>query len=121
MRQPDGMLRSRGRTVRTGLIAVIGLATWWLRRSVQLLQRRLERSGKTLNRARRRRCESRRQATCSRHCPRLTDRFRTMTGIESSVTFGASGQLAEQIKQGAPFDVFLSANESFVRDLAVPG
>ena len=38
-----------------------------------------------------------------------------------TLTFGASGQLAEQIKQGAPFDVFLAANESFVRDLADQG
>ncbi len=53
--------------------------------------------------------------------PEVTNRFQTMTGIESSVTFGASGQLAEQIKQGAPFDIFLSANESFVRDLAAGG
>lgn len=33
------------------------------------------------------------------------------------VTFGASGQLAEQIRRGAPFDVFLSANMKFVKDL----
>ena len=54
-------------------------------------------------------------------CPSLTDRFQATTGIVASITFGASGQLAEQIKQGAPFDVFLSANESFVRDLAAAG
>ena len=53
--------------------------------------------------------------------PKLADRFRSLTGISSSITFGASGQLAEQIKQGAPFDVFLSANESFVRKLAEEG
>jgi molybdate transport system substrate-binding protein len=35
--------------------------------------------------------------------------------------FQASGQLAEQIKQGAPFDVFFSANEAFVRGLAQEG
>jgi molybdate transport system substrate-binding protein len=53
--------------------------------------------------------------------PKLVDRFRASTGTEASLAFGASGQLAEQIKQGAPFDVFLSANESFVRDLADGG
>jgi molybdate transport system substrate-binding protein len=53
--------------------------------------------------------------------PRLTDQFQARTGIVASITFGASGQLAEQIKQGAPFDVFLSANETFVRDLAGGG
>jgi molybdate transport system substrate-binding protein len=35
--------------------------------------------------------------------------------------FGASGQLTEQIRRGAPFDVFLSANESFVRSLTHDG
>jgi molybdate transport system substrate-binding protein len=49
--------------------------------------------------------------------PRVTDRFQSRTGITTSVTFGASGQLAEQIKQGAPFDILLSANEAYVRDL----
>ena len=50
--------------------------------------------------------------------PKLADRFQAKTGIAATLTFGASGQLAEQIKHGAPFDVFLAANESFVRDLA---
>ena len=53
--------------------------------------------------------------------PKLVDRFRARTGVGATMTFGASGQLAEQIKQGAPFDVFLSANESFVADLAAGG
>ena len=34
------------------------------------------------------------------------------------LTFGASGQLALQIEQGAPYDLFLSANEGFVQRLA---
>jgi molybdate transport system substrate-binding protein len=37
------------------------------------------------------------------------------------VTFGASGQLAEQIRKGAPFDVFMSANMKFVADLEAEG
>jgi molybdate transport system substrate-binding protein len=53
--------------------------------------------------------------------PKLTERFQASTGIAVSITFGASGQLVEQIKQGAPFDVFLSANETFIRDLASGG
>jgi molybdate transport system substrate-binding protein len=39
----------------------------------------------------------------------------------STPVFLASGKLAEQIKQGAPFDVFMAANESFIRDLADGG
>ncbi|MFI5459939.1 MAG: molybdate ABC transporter substrate-binding protein [Isosphaerales bacterium] len=50
--------------------------------------------------------------------PKLADRFQAKTGIATTLSYGASGQLAEQIKGGAPFDVFLAANESFVRDLA---
>jgi molybdate transport system substrate-binding protein len=53
--------------------------------------------------------------------PKLTDRFQASAGIVTSITFGSSGQLAEQIKQGAPFDVFLSANETFVQELAKAG
>jgi molybdate transport system substrate-binding protein len=49
--------------------------------------------------------------------PRLAERFEAKTGVKVTPTFGASGQLAEQIKQGAPFDVFLAANQSFVVDL----
>ncbi len=40
---------------------------------------------------------------------------------EVRLTFGSSGQLATQIEQGAPFDVFFSANEAFVQALARRG
>jgi molybdate transport system substrate-binding protein len=53
--------------------------------------------------------------------PRLVERFERSTGVKVTSTFGASGQLAEQIKAGAPFDIFLAANEAFVRDLADHG
>ncbi|MBV8232090.1 MAG: substrate-binding domain-containing protein, partial [Planctomycetaceae bacterium] len=39
--------------------------------------------------------------------PELAKRFTAVTKAEVSLTFGASGQLAEQLKEGAPFDVFL--------------
>jgi molybdate transport system substrate-binding protein len=54
-------------------------------------------------------------------CPKLAERFEQRTGIKVSPTFGASGQLAAQIKQGAPYDLFLAANQSFVDDLAAKG
>jgi molybdate transport system substrate-binding protein len=53
--------------------------------------------------------------------PKLVERFQAKAGTTASVTIGASGQLAEQIKQGAPFDIFLSANETFVSELAAGG
>jgi molybdate transport system substrate-binding protein len=42
-------------------------------------------------------------------------------GIEIHVTFGSSGNLARQIAQGAPFELFLSADESYVQRLAESG
>jgi molybdate transport system substrate-binding protein len=36
-------------------------------------------------------------------------------------TLASSGSLKQQIENGAPFDVFLSANETYVRDLAAAG
>jgi molybdate transport system substrate-binding protein len=50
--------------------------------------------------------------------PILIERFTAVTGVTVTPSIGASGQLAQQIRQGAPFDVFLSANMAFVRDLA---
>lgn len=37
------------------------------------------------------------------------------------LTFGASGNLARQIRQGAPYALFLSADERFAEDLAADG
>jgi molybdate transport system substrate-binding protein len=53
--------------------------------------------------------------------PVLMARFKADTGIDVEPVFGASGQLAQQIKAGAPFDLFLSANRKFVDDLAAAG
>ena len=36
--------------------------------------------------------------------------FKDKTGHEAALSFGASGPFYEQIKQGAPFQVFLSAD-----------
>ena len=53
--------------------------------------------------------------------PVLVARFKADTGIDVEPIFGASGQLAQQIKAGAPFDLFLAANRKFVDDLATSG
>jgi molybdate transport system substrate-binding protein len=55
--------------------------------------------------------------------PRVIERFQNQapTTVTPTLTLEASGQLAEQIKAGAPFDLFLSANVKFVSDLAAAG
>lgn len=54
--------------------------------------------------------------------PDIVERFQRGSPSQKVVlTFGSSGQLAEQIKAGAPFDVFLSANTAFVNELATDG
>lgn len=47
--------------------------------------------------------------------------FERETGLPVRLTFGASGNLARQIEQGAPFQLFLSADEGFVFGLAEKG
>jgi molybdate transport system substrate-binding protein len=44
--------------------------------------------------------------------------FRRDTGQPVSVTFGSSGNFFRQLQQGAPYDLFLSADEDYVLDLA---
>jgi molybdate transport system substrate-binding protein len=53
--------------------------------------------------------------------PKLVERFQASNGTTATLTLDASGRLAEQIKAGAPFDLFLSANVKFVSDLAAVG
>lgn len=43
--------------------------------------------------------------------------FTAATGTKVTFTFGSSGQLREQIINGAPFDLFASANVSFVDEV----
>ncbi len=47
--------------------------------------------------------------------------FEAQTGQKVRFTFGASGSLAHQIEHGAPFDVFASADEGFVRRVVDAG
>ncbi|MHB0788355.1 molybdate ABC transporter substrate-binding protein [Bradyrhizobium sp. 5.13L] len=47
--------------------------------------------------------------------------FKQKTGHEAVLSFGASGQFYTQITQGAPFQVFLSADDSRPKKLVVDG
>jgi molybdate transport system substrate-binding protein len=53
--------------------------------------------------------------------PALAARFEHETGQRVQLSFGSSGNFARQIQQGAPLDLFLSADESWVRRLADAG
>lgn len=47
--------------------------------------------------------------------------FQSDTGHKVEIVFGSSGNMAAQIRQGAPFQMFLSADEKYVLDLAKAG
>lgn len=47
--------------------------------------------------------------------------FTASTGQEVSLSFGSTGKFVTQIREGAPFQMFLAADESFVLDLARDG
>jgi molybdate transport system substrate-binding protein len=51
----------------------------------------------------------------------LSQAVRDRLGFVLQFSFGSSGLLARQIANGAPFDVYLSADERFVRQLADEG
>lgn len=51
----------------------------------------------------------------------LLPAFQKKTGVTVTPTFGATKQLAQQLGQGAPFDVFVSADTATVDKLAAQG
>lgn len=51
----------------------------------------------------------------------LGELYERETGQAVVFNFGSSGQLAQQIEQGAPVDLFAAANVTFVEDLATNG
>lgn len=48
-------------------------------------------------------------------------RLRAETGIAARIAYGSSGTFARQITRGAPYEVFLSADEQFVDELHAQG
>jgi molybdate transport system substrate-binding protein len=51
----------------------------------------------------------------------LAKSFTAVTKIEIDLQFGSSGNFAQQIRQGLPLDLFLSADEAYIASLAESG
>jgi len=51
----------------------------------------------------------------------LAAQYEVSTGQKITLVFGSSGQFTAQILQGAPFDIFMSADESYIYKLADAG
>ena len=51
----------------------------------------------------------------------LAQRFEHTSGIKVTLSFGASGNLYSQMTNGAPFDLFFSADEDYPKKLAEAG
>ncbi len=60
-------------------------------------------------------------AELSEAFPEVGTAFEKATGRPVTFSFGATGLLAKQVEQGAPFDVFAAANLSFVDDAIKAG
>jgi molybdate transport system substrate-binding protein len=53
--------------------------------------------------------------------PEIADRFARERGTPVELVFGASGTLTRQIRDGAPFEMFLAADEEFPNQLTAAG
>jgi molybdate transport system substrate-binding protein len=53
--------------------------------------------------------------------PELAARYTKQTGQEVKLSFGSSGNLMNQIRNGAPFDVYFSADEEYPKQLVADG
>src|ERR1035438_1805415 len=51
----------------------------------------------------------------------LSAGYEKKTGVKIKLSFGASGALTQQIQNGAPFDVFFSADMDYPRQLIAGG
>ena len=51
----------------------------------------------------------------------IADAFTAETGLRVRPAFGSTGNFARQIREGAPFEVFMAADESFIAGLHADG
>ena len=60
-------------------------------------------------------------ADLSAALPEIVAKYKNESGREVKLTFGASGTLTTQIRNGAPFDIFFSADEDYPKQLVDAG
>src|SRR5208282_5868435 len=60
-------------------------------------------------------------ADMSAALPELVAAYTKKTGQTVKLSFGSSGNLTNQIRNGAPFDVFFSADEEYPQQLIAEG
>lgn len=60
-------------------------------------------------------------ANLSAVMPAIAERFTQATGRSVKIAYGSSGNFRRQITQGAPFELFLSADEAYAAALATEG
>jgi molybdate transport system substrate-binding protein len=60
-------------------------------------------------------------ADMSAALPKLAANYKTKTGQAVKISFGSSGNLTNQIRNGAPFDLFFSADEDYPQQLIAEG
>lgn len=53
--------------------------------------------------------------------PEVAAAFRARSGKDVRLTFGSSGNFTQQLLNGAPYEVFLSADEAYVKTLRLAG
>jgi molybdate transport system substrate-binding protein len=60
-------------------------------------------------------------ADLSNALPEIVAKYKSESGRDVKLTFGASGNLTTQIRNGAPFDIFFSADEEYPKQLIDAG